>query len=119
MSERVILVVDDEEAQRKVLGGFLRKKGFEVITAGGAAEALESASARTVDLVLTDLRMPGGGGLELLRGLRGLPRQRPRRAHLHRRVLPDMPPSRGTPPSKSGHPRLSDGGRRDREQVYR
>jgi two-component system NtrC family response regulator len=72
MSERVVLVVDDEEAQRKVLGGFLRKKGFEVITAGSADEALESASARTVDLVLTDLRMPGGGGLDLLRGLRGL-----------------------------------------------
>jgi two-component system NtrC family response regulator len=72
VSERVVLVVDDEEAQRKVLAGFLRKKGFEVITAGDADEGLESASARTVDLVLTDLRMPGGGGLDLLRGLRAL-----------------------------------------------
>ena len=72
MSERVVLVVDDEEAQRKVLAGFLRKKGFEVLTAGAAGEALEEASTHTVDLVLTDLRMPGGGGLELLRGLRSL-----------------------------------------------
>ncbi|MCG6923574.1 MAG: sigma-54 dependent transcriptional regulator [Acidobacteriota bacterium] len=72
MSERVILVVDDEEAQRKVLAGFLRKKGFEVLTSGTAADALELAAAQTVDLVLTDLRMPGGGGLELLRGLRAL-----------------------------------------------
>jgi DNA-binding NtrC family response regulator len=72
MSARVILVVDDEEAQRKVLAGFLRKKGFAVVVAGNADEALASASARTVDLVLTDLRMPGGGGLDLLRGLRAL-----------------------------------------------
>jgi two-component system NtrC family response regulator len=72
VSERVILVVDDEEAQRKVLAGFLRKKGFEVLTSGTAADALELAAAQTVDLVLTDLRMPGGGGLELLRGLRAL-----------------------------------------------
>jgi two-component system NtrC family response regulator len=72
VSERVILVVDDEEAQRKVLAGFLRKKGFEVLAAGAVDEALERASEHTVDLVLTDLRMPGGGGLELLRGLRAL-----------------------------------------------
>jgi len=72
VSERVILVVDDEEAQRKVLAGFLRKKGFEVLAAGSADEALERVSTHTVDLVLTDLRMPGGGGLELLRGLRAL-----------------------------------------------
>jgi DNA-binding NtrC family response regulator len=72
VSERVILVVDDEEAQRKVLAGFLRKKGFQVLTSGTAADALELAAAQTVDLVLTDLRMPGGGGLELLRGVRAL-----------------------------------------------
>jgi two-component system NtrC family response regulator len=72
VSEHVVLVVDDEEAQRTVLAGFLRKKGFEVITAGDADEGLDSASTHTVDLVLTDLRMPGGGGLDLLRGLRAL-----------------------------------------------
>lgn len=72
MSERVILVVDDEEAQRTVLAGFLRKKGFVVLTAGAVDEAIEKASTHTIDLVLTDLRMPGGGGLALLRGLRAL-----------------------------------------------
>jgi DNA-binding NtrC family response regulator len=68
--ERVILVVDDEEAQRKVLAGFLRKRGFEAITAGSADEALELSRSRTVDLVLTDLRMPRRSGLDLLRELR-------------------------------------------------
>jgi two-component system NtrC family response regulator len=72
MSERVILVVDDEEAQRKVLSGFLRKSGFKAITASSVDEALQSARSQTVDLVLTDLRMPGRDGIELLQELRAL-----------------------------------------------
>ena len=58
--EHVILVVDDEQAQRTVLAGFLRKRGFEVLQAAGVGEALSEVSARLVDLVLTDLRMPDG-----------------------------------------------------------
>jgi len=69
VAERTILVVDDEQSQRKVLAGFLRKLGFEVLQADGAAAALEQARARTLDLVLTDLRMPDADGLELLAGL--------------------------------------------------
>ncbi len=72
MSERLILVVDDEESQRKVLAGFLRKRGYAVETAGSPAEALAVAAARAVDLVLSDLKMPGGSGLDLLLGLRRL-----------------------------------------------
>ncbi|MBP1604356.1 MAG: two component, sigma54 specific, transcriptional regulator, Fis family [Acidobacteria bacterium] len=72
MSERVILVVDDEPAQRTVLGGFLRKRGFEVAQGASVEEALAHVSARTIDLVLTDLRMPGGGGLALLEGVRAI-----------------------------------------------
>jgi DNA-binding NtrC family response regulator len=66
VAERTILVVDDEEAQRKVLSGFLRKKGFDVIQAGSADAALAEARGRTIDLVLTDLRMPDRDGLALL-----------------------------------------------------
>ena len=72
MSERTILLVDDEEPQRKVLAGFLRKKGFEAVACGTVDEALGVAAARTIDLVLTDLRMPDRGGLELLRELHAL-----------------------------------------------
>jgi len=72
MSEPTILIVDDEEAQRRVLAGFLRKRGYEPVPCGDADEALRIASTRTVDLVLTDLRMPGRGGLELLNELRRL-----------------------------------------------
>ena len=50
--------------------GFLRKRGFEVLQASSASEALSEVSARTIDLVLTDLRMPGGSGMEPARGHR-------------------------------------------------
>jgi len=68
----VILVVDDQETQRNVLGGFLRKKGFEPVGAATVDEALGVAAARTIDLVLTDLRMPGRTGLDLVAGLRDI-----------------------------------------------
>jgi DNA-binding NtrC family response regulator len=70
VAEHVILVVDDEQAQRTVLAGFLRKRGFEVLQAPGVGEALSQVSARLVDLVLTDLRMPDGTGLDVLNGVR-------------------------------------------------
>ena len=72
MAERLILVVDDEEPQRRVLAGFLRKAGYEVEAVGSADEALAVVSSRTVDLVLTDLRMPGKTGVELLDAVRGV-----------------------------------------------
>jgi two-component system NtrC family response regulator len=70
VAEHVILVVDDEQAQRTVLAGFLRKRGFEVLQAAGAAEALSHVSSRLVDLVLTDLRMADGTGLDVVAGVR-------------------------------------------------
>ncbi len=72
MPDRVILVVDDEAPQRTVLAGFLRKRGLEVLTADGSAEAAQVVASRTVDLVLTDLNMPGGDGLTLLDAVRGI-----------------------------------------------
>jgi len=70
VAERLVLVVDDEEPQRRVLAGFLRKRGYDVEAAGDAEEALRVVSARTVDLVLTDLRMPGRTGVEMLESVR-------------------------------------------------
>jgi len=70
MPERLILVVDDEQTQRTVLAGFLRKRGFEVLQAASVKDGLAEVAARPVDLVLTDLRMPGRGGLDLLEAVR-------------------------------------------------
>jgi two-component system NtrC family response regulator len=72
VAERLILVVDDDEPQRRVLAGFLRKAGYEVEAVGAADEALAVVASRTVDLVLTDLRMPGKTGAELLDAVHGV-----------------------------------------------
>jgi len=61
-----ILVVDDEPAQRELVGGFLRKQGHEVILAASGEEALARVRAAQVDLILSDSRMPGMTGPELL-----------------------------------------------------
>ena len=60
-----ILVVDDEQVQRELLAGHLRKKGHEVLVAASGAEALERIAAETVDIMITDQKMPGMSGLEL------------------------------------------------------
>ncbi len=61
-----ILVVDDEEGVRSFLAESLEIDGHHVEEAAHGQEALERLRARSFDLVLTDLRMPGMDGLELL-----------------------------------------------------
>jgi DNA-binding NtrC family response regulator len=67
-----ILVVDDEAAQREMLAGFLRKKGYEVESASGGAEALSKYSDFFAPLAVTDMKMPDMDGLELLVKLRAI-----------------------------------------------
>jgi two-component system NtrC family response regulator len=61
-----VLVVDDEPAQLELIGGFLAKRGFEVVQAGNGSEALARFGREPFDLVLTDQKMPGLSGLELI-----------------------------------------------------
>jgi DNA-binding NtrC family response regulator len=61
-----ILVVDDEKNQRQTLAGILGKWGHQVHQAATAEEALGMLDGQPVDLILTDLRMPGMSGVELL-----------------------------------------------------
>lgn len=65
-----ILVVDDEPAQLELVAGFLAKRGFEVSLAPDGQEALRRFSRESFDLVLTDQKMPGLSGLELIEALR-------------------------------------------------
>jgi len=65
-----ILVVDDEEAQREALAGYLRKRGFQLHTADGGAAGLQVVEEHAVDLILTDLRMPDMDGLAVLQAAR-------------------------------------------------
>jgi two-component system NtrC family response regulator len=61
-----LLVVDDEPAQLELVGGFLVKRGFEVSLAQDGRDALSRLRREPFDLVLTDQRMPGLSGLELI-----------------------------------------------------
>lgn len=70
MKNRQILVVDDEPKMRRVLEIMLQKMGHRVLTAGNGREALAHFQAHTVDLVITDLRMPEMDGIGLLASLR-------------------------------------------------
>jgi two-component system response regulator HydG len=66
-----ILIVDDEPAARTTLGILLRKRGHRVVQAEGAKVAAKTLAEMAFDLVVTDLRMPDGDGLEVLRAARG------------------------------------------------
>ncbi len=65
-----ILVADDEVNIRGALVTMLEKRGHRVRGVGTAEEALEQLDAAPADLVITDLKMPGIGGMELLRQLK-------------------------------------------------
>jgi len=65
-----ILVVDDDRTTRKILGLYLKSKGFEVAYAENGIEAMEKLGTEKVNLVMTDLNMPYMDGLELTRNLR-------------------------------------------------
>ena len=65
-----ILVVDDEAAIRDLVGSSLRNEGFEVDEAADGEEALTRFAQRVPDLVVLDLRLPGIGGLDVLREIR-------------------------------------------------
>src|ERR1041385_72734 len=60
-----ILVADDEQNLRRVLVAMLRRDGHEVVQAASGVEAIERLA--DVDVVITDLRMPGADGMEVLR----------------------------------------------------
>src|SRR5438477_12055738 len=70
----VILVVDDDPGVRMLLHVGLPKHGFDALTAGDGAEAVElfRREHARIDLALIDLQMPGGDGAAVVRQLRAL-----------------------------------------------
>lgn len=63
----VVLLVDDEVNILSALRRTLRREGYEILTARSAAEALAVLQQRPVDLIVSDQKMPGMSGLDLLR----------------------------------------------------
>ena len=62
-----ILVVDDEPSMREMLAIMLFKEGFEVLVAESRAAAAKVFAQGTVDMVITDVKLPDGDGIEILR----------------------------------------------------
>ncbi|MCY7376266.1 MAG: sigma-54 dependent transcriptional regulator [Pyrinomonadaceae bacterium] len=69
MSRKSILVVDDEKSQREILEMILSGEGYDVTTASSGEAAMKFVADRHFDLVLTDLKMTGMSGLDLLKEL--------------------------------------------------
>ena len=69
MARKSILVVDDERGQREILEMILSAEGYDLMTASSGEAALKIARERRFDLVLTDLKMTGMDGIELLQRL--------------------------------------------------
>jgi DNA-binding NtrC family response regulator len=69
MPRKNILVVDDEKSQREILELILSGEGYDVTTAASGEAALKFAKYRRLDLALTDLKMTGMDGIELLQHL--------------------------------------------------
>jgi adenylate cyclase len=72
MAER-ILVVDDQRVNAEIVGGLLRNLGYEVHSVLDGQSALEYVAVHPVDLVISDIMMPGMDGYELCRRLRAAP----------------------------------------------
>ncbi len=70
MTEKSILLVDDEEGIRKVLSIALSDLGYQVHSAANGVEALRVFKAKQPPIVLTDIKMPEMDGIELLRRLK-------------------------------------------------
>ena len=66
-SHRRILIVDDELQVLTFLDDLFRTEGWEVLTADSGASGIDKLEQDRFDIVLTDLKMPGPDGIEVLR----------------------------------------------------
>lgn len=69
------LVVDDEEVLREILVVQLTENEVEALEASCATEALELLQSQVVDFIISDVRMPNGNGIDLLKGLQEFPEE--------------------------------------------
>ncbi len=69
-SKTSLLIVDDSPDTRELIQRHLSAEGFDLRTAGDAAEALRILGSHPIDLVVTDFKMPGASGLDLVRHVR-------------------------------------------------
>lgn len=69
----LVLIVDDDLASRELLASYLEPEGCEVVLVSSGTEAVEEARRSLPDLIVTDVLMPGPGGLQTLFILSNIP----------------------------------------------
>jgi len=67
-----ILIVDDEKNYTMIIGEILQEEGYTSITASSGMEALDILNNEIIDLILTDVKMPGMSGIQLLEKIKEL-----------------------------------------------
>ncbi|MBV8810893.1 MAG: sigma-54-dependent Fis family transcriptional regulator [Acidobacteriaceae bacterium] len=72
MENARILIAEDEDIVRHVMESVLRKQGYETTSVSNAEQAIEVLQRSPVDLIITDLHLPGASGIELLKKARGI-----------------------------------------------
>ena len=66
-----ILVVDDHPDTLNIMSRLLRHGGYQVVAANSVASALEAAKKNKIDLLVSDIGLPDGSGLDIMQGLGG------------------------------------------------
>jgi CheY-like chemotaxis protein len=67
-----VLIVEDDQADRIILANIVEQAGHEVFFASGGEAALQLYAKRGIEIVVTDLQMPDGDGLELIDALKSM-----------------------------------------------
>ncbi len=72
MKDYSILIIDDEDAQRDILTGYLKKKEFTIYSASSGNEGIKIVQNNLIDIVLSDYKMPDKTGIEVLEEVKKL-----------------------------------------------
>ncbi len=72
VDKKRIMIIEDDSEMRSLLIDFLQEDGYEVDSAGNGSEALLKLTQSPFDLIISDIRMPGLTGLDILPGIKRL-----------------------------------------------
>jgi len=67
-----VLLVEDDDDNRELMAEVLASAGYDVVSAATGADGLRTLSERSVDVVVTDVGMPGMGGLEVAKAAKAI-----------------------------------------------